>query len=379
MKLKDRDKYFIVILLVVVLIFVAYYFGFRNINTKREEVDVEVEQLSKEYDSLKLMEKNKDKYIKDTKTYNTNTDALFEKFNTGYSQVYTLKFLEELQDLNNVWIKSASLAETQPIYYFGQVTSTNPDRAYEQVYTSDRVGYSTTISLSFQGEYEATKKLINYINDYMYKCRIDAFSTSYNAESDVVSGNLTITIYAITGSDRVYEEPYISNHIFSTPNIFKSSIFEAGDSTENNGNDIISDYDIYLTLQSSEADINALEMGLKTDTAKNSSISDNDNKVKDVEIHVTGSDNEYKISYKVGNVTYPVANYAEGADVILGNKLSMLVISSERDSIKDNSGANVKIINETDKVFYIKVINEDLANPRFVIKSTTGDVVIYED
>ncbi len=379
MKLKDSDKNLIAILICVLLVFCAWFFGFRNITAKTEEIKTEADELEKELANLRKLAAGKDQYIKDTENYSKDTDSRYLMYDTGFSQEYTIKLIEQIQTETDVWIKSASLNSTQPIYTFGQITSSNPDRAGQIVYSSDKRGYSTSVSMSYQGSYEAVKAMIEHINTYKYKCTIDSLTTSYNSDAKLVSGMITVTFYAITGEGRVPNIPSISNPLFGTGNIFDSSIFNAGSTESNNGEDILTDYDMYMSIQASNSDMEAIEMALKDDVTGYSKIIDEDNSSKNVTIRVTGEDGNYRISYKVGNVTFPVASYNDGEALNVGNRLTMLVLSSERMSIDDDSEAEVSIINESDQIFYIKVVNEDSSNPRFKVKYKSGEVVIYED
>lgn len=379
MKLKERDKNLLLIVACVAIIACAWFFGFNNITAKTETLRTEADKLELELSNLRVLAAQKDKYIADTQTYISDTATRFEKYDTGYSQEYTIKFIEGIQTRTDVWIKSASLNATQPVFTFGQVTSSNPDRPGQLVHTSDKRGYSTSISMAYQGTYEQVKDMIDYINEYKYKCVINSLTTSYNSDAMLVSGNISITIFAITGSDREFMEPSISNPFFGTDNIFDSPIFEGGSSGESNGEHILTDYDLYLSLQAANSDMEALEMALKDDVTGYSKVVDEDNSSKDVTIRVTGTEGKYNISYKVGNVTFPVASYNDGEPIQAGNELSMLVLSSERISVDDSSAAEVSIINESDQIFYVKVINEDLSNPRFNVKYKSGEVIIYED
>lgn len=379
MKLKERDKNLLLIVACVIIIACAWFFGFNNITAKTEEIRTEADKLEIELANLRMLAAQKDKFLADTQTYLADTATRFDKYNTGYSQQYTIKFIEEIQKQTDVWIKSASMTDTQPVFTFGQVTSSNPDRPGQLVHTSDKVGHSTSITMAYQGSYDQVKDMIDYINGYKYKCTIDSMTTSYNSDAMLVSGNIIITIYAITGADREFMKPSISNPFFGTDNIFDSPIFEAGSSENNNGEHILTDYDLYLSIQAANTDMEALEMALKDDVTGYSKVVDEDNSSKDVTIRVTGKEGKYNISYKVGNVTFPVASYNDGEPIQAGNELSMLVLSSERISVDDLSAAEVSIINESDQIFYVKVINEDLSNPRFNVKYKSGEVIIYED
>lgn len=391
MKLKERDKNLLIIIGMALLVFLAYFVGYRNINAKRVKVDAEVEKLVLELANLKSLEASKDTFISDTTEYISDRAALLGEFDSGYSQEYIIKVIENIEnemervtDDNIGWIKGATFNEPQFVYDFGNITSTNPDRTGELVYTTDLEGYSSAVSMNFEAGYDEFKKMVEYINNYEYenkKCKykIETLNATYNSEAELVVGSIGVVFYALTGEDRIFTGIDPANKLFGTTNIFHSDIFNPAINGAENGENIISDYDLYLTLQSAESDVAALTLGVKNDQTGRSEIVDEANSAKDVEIRVMGMNGEYKVAYKVGNNTYPVDSYTEGEGFVVGELLSMLVISSERTSIDDASAANVSIFNESDKTLEIKVINEDESNPRFVVKYKEGDIIIYEN
>ncbi len=377
MKLKQRDINTLIIIGILLVVFLSYFVGFRNLMDKNNAVSDEVAALKQKYDKLVDNKARVDDYEKEIDSYNEQIEELYAEFDSGACQEYTIKFLEGTENGTNSWIKTATIKQPEQIYTFGNITSSNPISYGEVVYETDYIGYKVETTLAFETSYSSFKNLIDYIIHNQYKCTLESLSVSYNSADDIVSGSFVLSQFAIDGDDREFGQVYTSNQIFGTENIFSSSVFNPTVVGEENGSDIMSDYDLFLSLQSYETDSAALKMGFKTDSTK--TITNEDNDVKDVTVKITGEEGDYRISYKVGNVTYPTTNYNEGAEFVPGVKLSMLINSSQRTSVNDVSGANVTIINESDKTLYIKVINEDESMPRFKIEDKQGDVVIYQD
>ena len=377
MKLKQSELNLLIILGVVLVVFCSYFFGFRNLMAKNDIVTDEVAKLEEKYKNLKNMKQKIDDFKNDTVDYNSEIDKMYSSFDKGASQEYTIKFLEAIEDnVPTAWIRSASLSQPEQIFTFGNVTSSNPTMMGQVVYQSSNVGYAMKSTISFEANYADFKEMLKYLLDNPSKCTVESLSVSYSAEEDLVSGSFVLTQFSIVGPDREFGEVHIQNELFGTENLFQSSIFDSEVEGEENGNDIISDHDLRLSLQSAETDAPALSLGFKTDKSK--TITNEDNDVKDVTIKITGEADNYRISYKVGNVTYPVTGYDEGAEFVPGTKLSLLVNSGSRTSSNDVSGANVTVINETDMTLYIKVINEAEGDPRFKIVDKQGDIVVFQ-
>ena len=379
MKLTDRDKKLLYIVAGLLLVFCAYFFGFRNLSSKNEDLESELSKKNTVYNNLRVMAMKKADYLEDTEKFNNEYTTLLSRFDSGYSQEYSIMFLKELEDNTGCWLSQVGLAQTQKIYDFGNTVSSNPTGSGNAGYATDYKGYSTTLTLTYQASYDEFKDLINYLNTYKYKCVINSVSSSYNAESDTVSGSLVITQYAITGGDREFYGAYIDNYLNGTDNIFDSPIFTPGTNADiENGGNILKDYDYYMTLDAFGADSDSIAIGKKGDSTGESVLSTNAAKKEDVTISFAGANGNYTVQYKIGSITYPATNYTAGVAFDPGNLLSMLIISSPRMSEDDLNGVSATIVNDTDMTLYVKVVNDDESNPRFTLKEKWGDVVIYE-
>lgn len=377
MKLGHREKNLLIFLIIGLVVFCSYFFGFRNLMAKNETLSAEVAKLEEKRNNLNNMKSKVDGYIKDTEDYNEKIEEMYDMFDSGASQEYTVKFLQAIEEKTvTSWIKSGTLSQPEQIYAFGNITSSNPTTLGAQVYQNSNIGYAMKTTVSFEASYEDFKTVVSYILHNNFKCTLESLSVSYNAEDDLVSGSFTLTQFSIVGADREWGGAHIDNDFFGTENIFQSSIFDPEVQGEENGNDILSDYDLFLSLQSFETDSPALKLGFKSDASK--TIINEDNDVKDVTIKFTGEEGNYKVSYKVGNVTYPTTDYAEGAEFMPGVKLSLLINSGNRTSVNDVSGANVILINESDMTLFIKVINDDEGDPRFNVVDKQGDIIIFQ-
>ena len=377
MKISDRDKKILYVLLIVILVFCAYFFGYRNITAANEKLESEISANTTTYNNLRIMEAQADQYAEDTEEYLAEYDEIIEGYATDHSQSYILNNLINIEGLNETWISQAGLSESQLIYTFGNITSTNPSKSGVTVYNTDYEGYSTTTTLSYQMSYDNFKKVIDYLNTYEYKYTIDSLSASYNAESDLVSGSMSLTQYAVIGEDRS-TSMYVNKNIGGTENIFASSTFTSGDSSNlANGNYVVSDYDFYMYLQDEDPTVANVAIGAKADLTGESLLTSFENKKQKVTVRFFTEDNQYYVQYSIGDVTYPAENYDDGMAFTVGNYLSFLVVSSERYNASDVSGVSVTFINETDMTLDVKVINEDDDDPRFSIVETVGDVNIY--
>lgn len=377
MKISDRDVKLLYIVLSVAIILCGYFFGFRKLTAANEKLDEEIGKLKTRHATLRTMEANAKKYSDNTVVYNNGYDAIIDKFDTGYSQEYSILFIKELEDKVDTWLSQAGLAQTENIYTFGQVTSSNPgSEAGAIVYKSDYEGYKTVLTLSYQTSYDNFKNLIDYINNYKYKCTIDSMSMSYNDETDVVSGALVVSQYAITGKDRKFGNVNINGILSGTDNIFDSDIFSPGElANQIKGDNIMVDYDYYIGLSAVGEGVLVNERG---DMTGSKALLSDANERQELYIRFFSEEGLYYAQYSLGDQQFPATEYDKGSMFLPGDYLSLIVLSSQRTGDDDLAAVDATIVNDTDMTLNIKVVNEDKGNPRFVVKSTSGDVVIYE-
>ena len=208
LNISSRDKMLLVIVFCAAIIALAYFLGFSNLNSKKESYEKELTTLKTQEKTLQDMNNNKTKYQSDTAQYQSRFNSLVSNFASGNTQPYVIDFLNQLESSSTVWIKSTTFSEPVVVYNFGKNTTTNPNSS-GKAYSTDMVGYSVTLNVSYEAEdYESWKKMIDFINDYKSNNKniIDQIG-SQPGENGSVSGTMVFTLFSIVGSDRKFTEP----------------------------------------------------------------------------------------------------------------------------------------------------------------------------
>ncbi len=377
MKLGERDKKLLLLLLIAAIIFGSFkLYGVFDESLKENE------QLLKErnarYTDLLAKSARRKQFMDDTETYKTEYLDLLASYKTSLSQEQTLVFLGLVEKATGVWLKQVGFADVSTVYTFGNVVSSNPGNAGVKVYSSDYTGITTSMTLSYQCKYDELKEVLKYLEEYGKKATISDISFSYSEATDTVTGTMQMSLYSIKGSDRPEEEVNISDVAVGTDNIFSSDTFSPSVLDGTYKDRIINDYDMYLIMNQVGSDMFNMAMGMANDPSNETAITSDSVGVEEVSIIISGRDGEYKASYKIGSKLYPEEEYNEGALLICGDSLDMVMISRPRAHKDDDTLANVQIINNSDMPLNIAVINDDEEYPRINIKSTTGQVRIYE-
>ncbi len=376
MKISEKDLKLILAVLIIGVISLAWW-GQSQIKNNNLDVENEVKALQTKFDDLKIKDANRKKYTEDTANKLTLYKGLMQQYGNGLDQEHIIMLLKAAELKTGVWISSASLQGVSSVYTFGNITSTNPSRPGERVYLSDEIGVSSGLNINYEGTYDQFKDFIDYMNTHASKNLINTINMSYSEAEGMVRGSLQFNTYGIVGSQREYDELKIKDVYVGTENIFDSETFENVAIDGEYGNKIKTNYDLFLMLHAEDTDVDSVVVGQRDDITGEKTLCASSNVKEKVTIRVTGKAGEYKVSYKIGNETYPEDNYAEGEAFNCGDTLDLYVISSSRLSKDDHSGAELTIINNSDLVLNYKVVNDDEEDPRFTLGKVTGQVIGY--
>jgi hypothetical protein len=132
-----------------------------------------------------------------------------------------------VEDAANATEDNAAMQETNPAVedtadsLEGPVATKTEGTEEEPINTM--AGLQNSISITFQTTYEGFKELVNYINHYPDKTVINNTAVTYDNATGFLTGSMVITRFALSGTGKTYEAPYIDDISIGTDNIFGTS------------------------------------------------------------------------------------------------------------------------------------------------------------
>ncbi len=381
MKLSEKDKKLLKILLVVVLACVPFMVFIRPIMNKCETLSVEVSGLQAEEKHLKQLALAESTYIEETEKAVVQTQRMKDRFPSDILQEATLLFLHETEKKipislyqvtfdENVAAQMTSTATQEAIDAVeaetGDVTE---DEVYEETtqtvpISNTMTGVSTKTQFSYDASYEDFKEFLQYIRETNERMVITHLTASYSADLNLVNGTFTLMQYALKAENRApvkYLEP---NVMLGSNNVFMQAmgVFEEEEQEEEAS-------DFFLMLSQPEADEDALIWGQTSDVTEMTYFSTDQNKLQEVSITFSGQEGNYVANYSIGKEAFNEEGVSFNAD----GQINLEILSSIR-AEDDDVEVNLSIINETDAIVYLSVLNDDQENPRVNIKEKTGDI-----
>lgn len=254
--------------------------------------------------------------------------------------------------------------------------------------------YKMQVTFNFKGIYNELISFIQYVEDYDKKIIINSINLTGAKGSDV-KGTIILEFYGIPKLNNDYfkwdytepsgnRNPFagssyslqVSNEII-TNNDVNNEVQNDNEIITNNAENEISDF--VMTARPITSNLPTVTIEKAKDEFKQSYIYSDNEGIEQIEFYFIKIDNEYFYKYKAGTKTYPenfnsfIKFEPNEKDIILN------IFSQKRVLDSDLSGANIKIINDTDKSVVVNVLGDDEIKPRIKILREKGDISIISN
>ena len=383
MKLSERDKKLLLILVIVIIVCVPYFFIIQPLMDKVDSLGKEISDLNaqvKYREELALME---EEYGKAAEQMAAMETELLSKFPSDLPQEASILFIHNTEQMIPISLYQVAFGDDVA----AQVTSTAEEQAIEDVEaeTGDTTqteviedntqttslglgltGIQTQTRFAYDAGYEEFKDFLKYIADYHDRMVITELEASYSGEMNLVSGNLTLSQYALKGEGRNAVQFLEPNMIQGTTNVFKQASGNF-DTTE-----VAASPDFFILLNQPGADVDAIIVGQSNDVTESTYLSSTKNAKQEVNIYFEGENGKYNAYYEIGKTKYDDA----GVDFDKDGNIELQIISSSRLDDSDKVEISLNIYNTSDAIVKVTTLNDDAEKPRVTIKGTEGDIII---
>ena len=383
MKLSERDRKLLLILVIVIIVCVPYFFIIQPLMDKVDSLGKEISDLNaqvKYREELDLME---EEYGKAAEQMAAMETELLSKFPSDLPQEASILFIHNTEQMIPISLYQVAFGDDVA----AQVTSAAEEQAIEDVEaeTGDTTqteviedntqttslglgltGIQTQTRFAYDAGYEEFKDFLKYIADYHDRMVITELEASYSGEMNLVSGNLTLSQYALKGEGRNAVQFLEPNMIQGTTNVFKQASGNF-DTTE-----VAASPDFFILLNQPGADVDAIIVGQSNDVTESTYLSSTKNAKQEVNIYFEGETGKYNAYYEIGKTKYDDA----GVDFDKDGNIELQIISSSRLDDSDKVEISLNIYNTSDAIVKVTTLNDDAEKPRVTIKGTEGDIII---
>jgi len=215
----DVKAFFLVFILVIIAAVLAYIYLFMPLVEKRNTLLTENHEMDERLINLRNMAVDEDIFKMGINESSKSIKKLMNHYSAGNTPEKTIMMVDSME--KKVGIRLPNLTFSQPTL----VTTVKMPMV-----TENETGYAIeyydvnlmqeTLSTNYACTYEQLKKMIDYINAYPERMNIEAITIAYDTETNGLKGNITMNLFAVTGTGKEYTAPDISGLSMGTGNIF---------------------------------------------------------------------------------------------------------------------------------------------------------------
>lgn len=353
----------------------AFFGVVRPVNEETKSIKAETAKLQATLDDLKAKEARRQEFLDGTAENLALFDEKLAEFPSNWNQEYQIEFIENIRKNPDIEYNVTAQGMATPTAYYvlggASIDTQATDGTTINPASENYECYSQTMTLEYEGDYAGIKDFVDHVAAYPYRMTIDSVTVEASGDKlGYFKGEMTVNQYFITGQNREEQDEIDLDEIQTgVDNLFDGGSAQGTVSkyAADNGEAIISDYDLYVAVNPTTSDTSGKLVGL---ASGGTNVTSNKNAAEAVTISVSKDGDTYSVTYGIGTEKQ-TQEFAPGED------LTMLIQSSDLKDASDLNGVNISIENTTDKTLYVKIAGDSTAR-RVKIVNKAGNVIVYK-
>lgn len=234
----------------VLVLLIALFLVKPSLDEKKTVLEATNQKLNEELGQLQELEANLANYQKQTEEFEKQNEEILSQFPAEVRGEDAILYACELSDSSDMKIATVGLTPGSLLYSLNAVSTDAAAPADATTEASTEAGteaaaaagasiaeelgiisesevekpnyslYDMAVSYDFTVTYDDLKKMVKKIQEDPDKRNISSISLTYDSESGKLSGNMSVNMYFLTGTEKVYETPNPGNIKKGTTNIF---------------------------------------------------------------------------------------------------------------------------------------------------------------
>jgi len=216
----DIKIFFLVFVLVILAAVLAYFYLYMPLTEDRNDLLKENHALETRLITLKNLTQKEPTFVEGITESNEAMESVLNKYSAGNTPEKSIMMAVRMEE--EVKIHFPNLSFTQPSVVSSvqmPVVTKNEAGEYSTTYFDVNL-LKETLTTSYVCTYEQLKEMIDFINGYPERMNIEAITIAYDSETKGLKGNLTLNLFAVTGTDKSYLAPEIKALRVGKENVF---------------------------------------------------------------------------------------------------------------------------------------------------------------
>lgn len=187
---------------------------------ERAALRSEGESLEAELESARDKKEMQAYYEQETDAMQTEINAVLEQFPAEITEETAIVYAGILEEETDTYIPNISIGNSNFIYTLGQESDGGTGSGISL--------YKTPVVYTFTCSYDDMKKMVRIIQEDEEQRNVEEITLSYESGTGMLVGNMTVNMFAVTGTGKAYETPGVPSMLLGTDNIFGTVTSQSG-------------------------------------------------------------------------------------------------------------------------------------------------------
>ena len=179
---------------------------------ERNELKTQYNNLSIQLEEIQVHADMQEYYEQETAVMQKEMDDVLAQFPAWITEETTIMYADMLEDKTDMYIPGISIGNSNYLYTLGLDA--------EEVAESGISLYETPVVYTFTVPYDDMKEVVRMIQEDEEQRNVESITLSYESGSGELVGNMTVKMFAVTGTDSEYIAPDVPSMQLGTDNIF---------------------------------------------------------------------------------------------------------------------------------------------------------------
>ncbi len=207
--ISDKDKSLLIILAALVVLSISYFGIYQGTMKKVEALREENAVLEEKIVLLQEKVARREEVLTDTEEKNEMSAKLVGRFPAEQTTQNIIFTLEQLEQTGNFDILSESF-------------SMNADFWQSEGLEPELKGYCSKVTITYETSYSGLKKALDFIAAHKDRMTVTDISSAYSTATGELTGTMTIALYSVEGTERVYVDPVLGYINYGVKNILRT-------------------------------------------------------------------------------------------------------------------------------------------------------------
>lgn len=215
--ISKKDARLFLYVLGILCFIVVYMLVFVPFQEKNEELAAQNASIDAQIDTLQVLAKQQEEYEQRTLELNQKTQELFSDYPADFKEEDGIMYAVDLESTADMTITNITIGEKNLLYTLG-ATPSSINETEENA--ADSYLFGSNYIYTFTSSYDGFKEIIEKIQGESSKKNVDSITISFDNNSGLLIGTISMNAFSVMGSEMIYKEPYIPSMPIGSENIF---------------------------------------------------------------------------------------------------------------------------------------------------------------